>query len=64
MGIWGLLFLALGMALFLEGLPYFVSPGSVRRYMRALLGMSDGALRLVGLTLIVVGLIVAYLATR
>ncbi len=64
MGIWGLLFLALGMALFLEGLPYFVSPGSVRRYMRVLLGMSDGALRLVGLTLIVVGLIVAYLATR
>ncbi len=58
------MFLALGMALFLEGLPYFVSPGSVRRYMRVLLGMSDGALRLVGLTLIVVGLIVAYLATR
>ncbi len=58
------MFLALGMALFLEGLPYFVSPGGVRRYMRVLLGMSDGALRLVGLTLIVVGLIVAYIATR
>ena len=50
--------------MFLEGLPYFVSPGSVRRYMRVLMGMSNGGLRLIGLSLMVAGLVLAYLATR
>ena len=64
MGIWTLVFLALGMAMFLEGLPYFVSPGSVRRYMQVLTGMSNRGLRLMGLSLMVAGLVLAYLATR
>jgi uncharacterized protein YjeT (DUF2065 family) len=63
-GIWTLLFLALGMAMFLEGLPYFASPGSVRRYLQILLGMGDRGLRLMGICLMVAGLLVAYLATR
>jgi uncharacterized protein YjeT (DUF2065 family) len=48
----------------LEGLPYFVAPRLVRAYMRLLSQMKDGRLRGVGLSLIVLGLLVAYLATR
>ena len=64
MNFWGLLLPALGLVLFLEGLPYFVSPAGVRRYLRHVEQMSDGALRSMGLALMVVGLLVAYLFTR
>lgn len=64
MGIWSLVILALGMAIFLEGLPYFVAPNGVRRHLEVLLKMNDRALRLIGLSMMVAGLIVAYLATR
>ena len=64
MGTWSLLFCALGLAMVLEGLPYFVVPRSVRVYMRLLSQMKDGRIRSVGFILIVVGLLVAYLATR
>ena len=64
MRTWSLLFLALGMAIFLEGLPYFVSPHGTRRYMRLLSRTDDGKLRFIGLSLMIVGLIVAYAATR
>jgi uncharacterized protein YjeT (DUF2065 family) len=61
---WGLLLPALGLAMFLEGLPYFVSPRGVKKYVQLLSRMSDAALRAVGLTLMVMGLWVAYLFTR
>lgn len=64
MKTWSLLFLAFGMAMFLEGLPYFASPRGVRRYMRLLSRTDDGKLRVLGLSLMIFGLIVAYLATR
>ncbi len=59
-----MLFLGLGLAVFLEGLPYFVSPLAMRRYMDVVSSMTDGALRTIGLTMMIVGLAVAYLATR
>jgi len=62
--LWGLLLPALGLALFLEGVPYFVSPAGVRRYLRQVERMSDAALRSIGFVLMVVGLLVAYLFTR
>jgi uncharacterized protein YjeT (DUF2065 family) len=61
---WSLLFLAFGLALFLEGLPYFVSPPGIRRVSEALSRLSDGALRSIGITMMAAGLLVAYLATR
>ena len=54
----------MGMAMFLEGLPYFVSPRGVRRFMRILSRSDDGKLRVAGLSMMTVGLIVAYIATR
>lgn len=50
--------------MFLEGLPYFAAPRGVRRYMRLLSRTDDGTLRGVGFSLMITGLIVAYLATR
>jgi uncharacterized protein YjeT (DUF2065 family) len=61
---WTLLFLALGMALFLEGLPYLISPTLVRRYLQAIQTMGDGALRALGLALIAAGLLVAFVSTH
>ena len=64
MKIVNLFFAALGLAMFLEGLPYFVSPIGVRRFVQFVHTTSDGRLRLIGLLLMSAGLAVAYLATR
>jgi uncharacterized protein YjeT (DUF2065 family) len=61
---WSLFFAALGLAMFLEGLPYLISPAGVRGYLRAVQEMRDGALRAMGLALIALGLLVAFAATR
>jgi uncharacterized protein YjeT (DUF2065 family) len=61
---WSLFLTALGLAMFIEGLPYLISPAGVRSYLRMLERMGDGALRGIGLALIAGGLLVAYLATR
>ena len=59
---WTLFFAALGLAVFIEGLPYFISPSAVRRYLELLGRLSDGSLRLLGLSLMVSGLVLAYLS--
>jgi uncharacterized protein YjeT (DUF2065 family) len=61
---WSLFFAALGLAMFLEGLPYLISPAAVRRYLEMLQRTADGTLRLLGIALIVAGLLVTYVATR
>jgi len=59
---WSLLVCAFGVAVFLEGLPYFIAPASVRRFLAHMSQTSDTTLRTVGLALMVVGLLLAYLA--
>ena len=61
---WSLFLTALGLAMFIEGLPYLISPSGVRSYLRKLERLGDGALRGIGLGLMAIGLLVAYLATR
>lgn len=58
----GIFIAALGVAFFLEGLPYFIAPSAVRSYLRQLERLSDAVLRVLGLALIGIGLTVAYLA--
>jgi uncharacterized protein YjeT (DUF2065 family) len=58
----GIFVAALGLAMFLEGLPYFVAPHAVRRYLAQLQQLSDPTLRLMGFALMAAGLVVAYLA--
>jgi uncharacterized protein YjeT (DUF2065 family) len=55
---------ALGCALVLEGLPYFVTPAGARRAMRALAEQRDAVLRAVGLVLMASGLLLVWLAVR
>ena len=64
MNKWTLFFAGLGVAMLLEGTPYFVAPNAMRRFLKTMEGQSDTALRASGLTLIVCGLLVTYLATR
>ena len=59
-----LFFAALGLAMVLEGLPYFISPSAVRGYLRQLERLSDGSLRGIGLALIAFGLFVAFVSTH
>jgi uncharacterized protein YjeT (DUF2065 family) len=61
---WTLFFAGIGLAMLIEGTPYFVAPQAMRRFLKTMEGMSDGALRVAGLTLIVSGLFVTFLATR
>ena len=61
---WKLLLIALGAAMFLEGLPYFISPRGARRVLAQLLVLSEGNLRLIGFVLMTGGLFVAWVATR
>ena len=64
MEIWTLLLPALGLALFLEGLPYFISPSALRSYLRRVEQMTDATLRGIGLALMVFGLLLTWWSTR
>ena len=64
MNKWSLFFAALGLAMFLEGLPYLISPSAVRRYLETIQRTGDVALRAMGFALIALGLLVTYVATR
>ena len=52
------------LSLFFKGLPYFISPPGVRKLTQQLASMSDGVLRLAGLSMMAAGLLVTWLATR
>jgi len=64
MSVWSALLAGLGIALFLEGLPYFVSPPAMRRWLAAVAETSDAAMRAVGFTAMAAGLLLAWIATR
>ncbi|HXV75146.1 MAG TPA: DUF2065 domain-containing protein [Candidatus Polarisedimenticolaceae bacterium] len=64
MSSWTLFLAGIGLAMLIEGTPYFVAPRAMRRLLRAMEGMSDGMMRAAGFTLIVCGLLVTYVATR
>ena len=51
----------LGMAMVIEGTPYFAFPHKMKQWMILLLETSDGALRKMGLGLMVAGLLLIYL---
>jgi hypothetical protein len=53
-----------GLVLLLEGLPYFLSPGGMKRMTREILKASDRVLRLSGMAAMVAGLLLVYLGRR
>lgn len=52
---------ALGLVLVLEGVPYFLAPSHMRRWIVQIASLPDAALRNSGLVLMVLGLFVIYL---
>lgn len=52
----------LGMVLIVEGLPYFAIPRKVKAFARMLPEFEDSTLRGMGLTIILIGLGILYLA--
>lgn len=57
---WTSLFSALALVLVIEGLLPFAAPQSFKKTMAAMLSMDNGALRLMGLASMLLGLLVLY----
>jgi uncharacterized protein len=54
----------LGMVLVVEGLPYFAFPEKMKALMNMMQEQDDTILRIVGGTLLVLGLLIVFLARR
>jgi uncharacterized protein YjeT (DUF2065 family) len=54
----------IGLILILEGLPYFAFPGVFKKWIRTVLEMPEGQLRIYGLVSMLLGLLLVYLARR
>ena len=59
-----LFLLALGLAMILEGVPYFLSPKKVKDLAQLLPSLSDPALRFLGLGLMILGLALLFASRR
>ena len=55
--MWTELLTAIALVLILEGIMPFLSPGGVRRALLMFAEMSEGSLRVMGLTLMVLGVV-------
>jgi len=58
------LIVGFGLVLVFEGVPWFLSPGRMRRFVLQLSTLPEGSLRLTGFFSMMAGLLVVYLATR
>ena len=55
------LLVVIGVVMIVEGMPWFLAPGGYKRILLQLLPMSDGMLRVIGLTFMLSGLLLVYL---
>jgi uncharacterized protein YjeT (DUF2065 family) len=55
-----LLFCLIGLVLFVEGLPYVISPGRMKKWMLTLQEIPDSKLRAMGFFAMVLGLLISY----
>lgn len=62
--MWQDLLSAVALVLVLEGLPYFVSPSSMRRALAHLFTLPDHVLRGTGLTLMVLGVVMLFVVRK
>lgn len=56
------LIVVLGVVLIVEGIPWFLSPRRSKRILSELFRMNDSSLRVLGLTFMLIGLLIVYLA--
>lgn len=59
-----LLVTLIGLIFVLEGLPYVASPEAMQRWLRRILELSPGKLRILGLVAMVVGFFLCFVAQR
>lgn len=59
---WDFLLVVLGVVMVVEGIPWFLSPSGYKRMLLELLPMKDLPLRLFGLSCMLGGLLLVYLA--
>lgn len=57
----GIFICAVGLMMVFEGIPYFCFPSQVKQYMQIIPGLPNKTLRVIGLTVIMAGLLVAYI---
>ncbi len=55
-----LLFCLLGLVLFIEGLPYVISPAKMKKWMQTIQEVPDSQLRAMGLIAMGLGLLISY----
>jgi uncharacterized protein YjeT (DUF2065 family) len=53
-----------GLLLLIEGFPYFVFPGQMKRWLAKMGDLSDAQLRTAGLAAMGIGLVLAYLSRQ
>lgn len=58
---WDFLLCVLGVVMVVEGIPWFLSPAGYKRLLLQLLPVNDLALRLLGLSCMLAGLLLVYL---
>jgi uncharacterized protein YjeT (DUF2065 family) len=58
------LFTLIGLVFILEGLPYLTVPEAMQRWLRQLMEMRPGQLRVVGLFAVGLGLLICYVTLR
>jgi uncharacterized protein YjeT (DUF2065 family) len=54
----------LGLVLVIEGIPYFLSPGGIKKWIAILLVMPERNIRIIGFVFMFAGLFVLYLGLR
>jgi len=54
----------LALVFVIEGLPYFLSPGGIKKWLEIIREMSDSAVRGIGFFFILTGLSLLYIALR
>lgn len=59
-----ILLCVIGMVLIVEGIPYFAFPGKIKDMMRIAIAQPDGALRIFGGLMMLLGLIIVFVVKR
>ena len=59
-----LLFALIGLVFILEGLPYLTFPEAMQRWLKQLVEMKPGQLRIVGIAAVGIGLLICYVTLR
>ena len=54
----------IGLVMIVEGIPYFGFPDKMRHYMRMIVEQEDSTLRIIGGSLMLLGLLVVFIARK